>query len=106
MLSRHAGYRPKTGSRLRSVPLLVKLYAVTSDPHESVEARKFDPGAIRHTSNNKSKKSQAWNPSAGEIAEAQEDHDPGEEHDRAVARQKPTCKAVLDQERGCYRQDA
>ena len=61
---------------------------------------------IRRPANNKSKKSQAWNPSAGEIAEAQEDHDPGKEHDQAVARQKPALEAVLDQEGDRYRQDA
>jgi hypothetical protein len=66
----------------------------------------FDAGSIRHPPNNKSKKSKAWNPSAGEIAEAQEDHNPREEHDQAVARQKPALKAVLDQEGDGYCEDA
>jgi hypothetical protein len=57
-------------------------------------------------SDGKSKKSQAWNPSAGEIAEAQEHHDPREQHDQAVAGQKPARKAVLDQEGGGDGQDA
>jgi hypothetical protein len=45
------------------------------------EVTKFDGATIRHPLHNKSKKSQAWDPSAGEISEAQENHDPGEEHD-------------------------
>ena len=64
------------------------------------------PAKRQRPPNGKNEESEAWNPSDGEIAEAQEDHDPGEQHDQAVARQKPTRKAVFDQEGGGYRQDA